>query len=252
MRGRLFVGGARGPGGPSCATPRRPSLSPPPHSEGGEWVELGYRPRSPQHRPDFGSGGSEKSPAVEREWANRRRAGGPLRLELLHDLPTEALPVHGADAWRSVGRKGGRAIPKGGGGEGPIHLNLSVPSLALPDPPAPEGGRGGGALARRTGRAEEGSELLVRHWAPELRHSEVDVSGEGGCLRKPGLPWADREDLADRCFPGRRRRGAARCPESGSRHAGVAAAPQDVQRGAENLPLTADTDLPSGPRADSC
>eukprot|EP00959_Pyramimonas_sp_CCMP1952_P010472 219416-Pyramimonas_sp.AAC.1 len=35
MRGRLFVGGAWGPGGPSCATPRRPSLSPPPHSEGG-------------------------------------------------------------------------------------------------------------------------------------------------------------------------------------------------------------------------
>ena len=120
MRGRLFVGGARGPGGPSCATPRRPSLSPPPHSEGGGVGGAGLQaPLSPAPSRLRKWGGSEKSPAVEREWANRRRAGGPLRLELLHDLPTEALPVHGADAWRSVGRKGGRAIPKGGGGRRP-------------------------------------------------------------------------------------------------------------------------------------
>lgn len=151
-------------------------------------MELGYRPRPPQHRPVFGSGGSEKSLAVEGELANRRRAGGPLRLELLHDLPTEALPVHGADAWRGVGRKGGRATPRERRGEGPIHLNLSVPSLALPDPPAPEGGRGGGTQARRTGRAEE-----RRAFSPPLGPRTSTQRGQ--CLWRGWLPPRIRPPL---------------------------------------------------------
>ena len=115
-------------------------------------MELDCRPRSPLHRPDFRNGESEKGPAVAEGMGQSEESREGLSdwssCMTFRPRPCQCMAqMRGA---ASEGR-GGEPFPREGGASPP----MPMPNLAQPDPPAPEGGREGGAQARRARRTEE-------------------------------------------------------------------------------------------------